>query len=249
MGHMKHLESWYASMCDGDWEHEYGIRLETVDNPGWDLTVDISETDLEGMEISLEILEFPGSRWMWVAGEVMHQNTIYEATVTVALHVAAILDQPHLTVGDFDPDAAAPSRRPTLVRLLEWLGDTARDADDECVAIGERRHGERFLHEYEEMRAFRDLRPAFLAAVRPFLDGIASRAVVTTLPDGGARTEQGGPGRVFDAFETAWDGWTAHGNINRWDHGITIPEHERYVREGDPDAGRHHLPARVPVPA
>ncbi|MGW1995236.1 hypothetical protein [Embleya sp. NPDC001921] len=52
-------------------------------------------------------------------GEVTHQNTIYEATVPVARYVAAILDQPHLTAGDFDPDAAAPPRRPTLVRLLE----------------------------------------------------------------------------------------------------------------------------------
>ncbi|MFJ8747351.1 hypothetical protein ACIRL2_49470 [Embleya sp. NPDC127516] len=119
-------------------------------------------------------------------GEVTHQNTIYEATVPVARYVAAILDQPHLTAGDFDPDTAAPSRRPTLVRLLEWLGDTARDADDECVAIGERRHGERFLHEYEEMRAFRDLRPVFLAAVRPFLGhenaDVRDAALVAVVP-------------------------------------------------------------------
>ncbi|GAA3479535.1 hypothetical protein [Streptomyces yanii] len=35
------------------------------------------------------------------------------------------------------------------------------------VAIGERHYGERFLHEYEEMRAFRDLRPAIFSAVQP----------------------------------------------------------------------------------
>ncbi|WP_405693040.1 hypothetical protein [Streptomyces sp. NBC_01185] len=55
------------------------------------------------------------------------------------------------------------------MRLLAWLGNTAYDADDECVAIGERHYGERFLHEYEEMRAFRDLRPAIFSAVRPLL--------------------------------------------------------------------------------
>ncbi|MFI6986313.1 hypothetical protein ACIBSV_48225 [Embleya sp. NPDC050154] len=103
----------------------------------------------------------------------------------VARYVAAILDQPHLTAGDFDPDAAAPSR-PTLVRLLEWLGDITYDPDNECVAIGERRHGERFLHEYAEMRAFRDLRPVILAAVRPFLGhenaDVRDAAFVATIP-------------------------------------------------------------------
>ncbi|MFB7452967.1 hypothetical protein [Streptomyces sp. NPDC056194] len=102
-------------------------------------------------------------------GEVTHQNTIYEATVPVALYIAAILGQPDITAGDFGLDAAVPSRPPTLVRLLSWLSDTAYDADDECVAIGERDYGERFLHEYEEMRAFRDLRPAIFSAVQPLL--------------------------------------------------------------------------------
>ncbi|WP_406292779.1 methyltransferase domain-containing protein [Embleya sp. NBC_00888] len=81
-------------------------------------------------------------------------------------------------------------------------------------------------------------------------DGVASWAVVTTLPDGGARTEQGGPRHLFDAFETAWDAWIAHGSVSRWDHGITLTEHEQYVWEGDPDTGRrHHLPTPAPAPA
>ncbi|WP_203237204.1 Imm53 family immunity protein [Streptomyces gilvosporeus] len=29
------LTAWYTSQCDGGWEHEYGIRIETLDNPGW----------------------------------------------------------------------------------------------------------------------------------------------------------------------------------------------------------------------
>jgi len=38
------LQHWYKSQCDGDWEHEYGISIETVDNPGWYLTINLSET-------------------------------------------------------------------------------------------------------------------------------------------------------------------------------------------------------------
>ncbi|MFD6423291.1 hypothetical protein [Streptomyces sp. NPDC060198] len=101
--------------------------------------------------------------------EVTHQNTMYEATVPVALYIAAILHHPRITAGDFGFDTAGPSRRSTLVKLLAWLSDTAYDADDECVAIGERHYGEGFLREYEEMSAFRDLRPAIFSAVQPFL--------------------------------------------------------------------------------
>ncbi|MFF4167186.1 hypothetical protein [Streptomyces sp. NPDC001741] len=104
-------------------------------------------------------------------GEVTHQNTLYEATVPVALYVASILDEPGVSAGDFGPEAdMPPPRRPTLVRLLRWLGDTAYDADDACLAIAERRCCEPDPHENEEMRAFRDLRPAIFSAVRPLLD-------------------------------------------------------------------------------
>ncbi|MEU0939770.1 hypothetical protein [Embleya sp. NPDC005971] len=58
-------------------------------------------------------------------------------------------------------------------------------------------------------------------------DGTSSWAVATTGPDGSARTEQGGPRRLFDAVETAWDAWTTHGQVNRRDHGITITERGR----------------------
>lgn len=38
---MDWLSHWYTSQCDGDWEHGYGITIETLDNPGWSITVDI----------------------------------------------------------------------------------------------------------------------------------------------------------------------------------------------------------------
>ncbi|MFJ6785663.1 hypothetical protein [Streptomyces yangpuensis] len=100
---------------------------------------------------------------------VTHQNTIYEATAPVALFTAAILSHPVIAADDFSHDADTPPYRPTLVRLLEWLGDTAYDADDECFAISEGHCGTGFLYEDREMRAFRDLRPAIFSAVRPLL--------------------------------------------------------------------------------
>jgi hypothetical protein len=38
------LQRWYAAECNGDWEHSYGIVIETLDNPGWLVKIDLEET-------------------------------------------------------------------------------------------------------------------------------------------------------------------------------------------------------------
>jgi hypothetical protein len=40
------LQQWFAAECNGDWEHSYGIVIETTDNPGWSVEVDLDETPL-----------------------------------------------------------------------------------------------------------------------------------------------------------------------------------------------------------
>ena len=47
MDDLKWLMEWYASQCNGDWEHSYGVKIDTLDNPGWSLTIDLEDTDLE----------------------------------------------------------------------------------------------------------------------------------------------------------------------------------------------------------
>jgi hypothetical protein len=42
------LNKWYVSQCNGNWEHTYGVRIDTLDNPGWSLSVDLTETSLAG---------------------------------------------------------------------------------------------------------------------------------------------------------------------------------------------------------
>jgi hypothetical protein len=44
------LQKWYYSQCDGDWEHEFGITIKTVDNPGWYLTINLKGTECEGVD-------------------------------------------------------------------------------------------------------------------------------------------------------------------------------------------------------
>jgi hypothetical protein len=41
------LNEWYKSNCNGDWEHTFGIRIDTLDNPGWAIDIDLNETTME----------------------------------------------------------------------------------------------------------------------------------------------------------------------------------------------------------
>lgn len=41
------LLNWFERQCDGDWEHSNGVRIGTLDNPGWCLTVSLYETECQ----------------------------------------------------------------------------------------------------------------------------------------------------------------------------------------------------------
>lgn len=60
------LMVWYRSMCDGDWEHQNGIRISTIDNPGWSLDVDLSNTYLAGISMPPKMIERSDSDWLFV---------------------------------------------------------------------------------------------------------------------------------------------------------------------------------------
>ena len=38
------LADWYKGQCNGAWEHQFGIVIETLDNPGWCIKIDTTLT-------------------------------------------------------------------------------------------------------------------------------------------------------------------------------------------------------------
>ncbi|MFI1583729.1 immunity 53 family protein [Embleya sp. NPDC020630] len=58
------LRNWYARRCDGDWEHERGVRIATLDNPGWTIEIDLAETDPEGHPYPLRIIDRGPQDWV-----------------------------------------------------------------------------------------------------------------------------------------------------------------------------------------
>jgi hypothetical protein len=47
MNRLAQLQAWYDSHCDGEWEHVYGIKIDSLDNPGWWVKIDLAGTELE----------------------------------------------------------------------------------------------------------------------------------------------------------------------------------------------------------
>jgi Immunity protein 53 len=70
------LQQWYKSQCDGDWEHEYGITIETVDNPGWYITINLIGTECDGHSFSPVKFEKDEMNWYFC----LLRNNNFEAS-------------------------------------------------------------------------------------------------------------------------------------------------------------------------
>jgi hypothetical protein len=57
------LQDWLAEQCDGVWEHEHGITIDTIDNPGWHVRIALVGTELEN--VTLEPVEVSKSEDEW----------------------------------------------------------------------------------------------------------------------------------------------------------------------------------------
>lgn len=45
------LIRWYSNQCNGIWELENQIKIDTLDNPGWTIEIGLKSTQLEQSEI------------------------------------------------------------------------------------------------------------------------------------------------------------------------------------------------------
>ena len=44
---LEQLQNWYLSHCNDEWEHGFGVKIETIDNPGWSCVIALSRTPFE----------------------------------------------------------------------------------------------------------------------------------------------------------------------------------------------------------
>ena len=59
------LADWYKSCCNGDWEHSYGIEINTLDNPGWSVQINLENTTLEGKAFNKIKIDTSDKDWIF----------------------------------------------------------------------------------------------------------------------------------------------------------------------------------------
>ncbi len=62
------IQDWYVSQCDDEWEHSYGVEINTLDNPGWRVSIDLTSTALDNQSMIAIQTERTDLDWMhcWV---------------------------------------------------------------------------------------------------------------------------------------------------------------------------------------
>lgn len=58
------IQDWYKINCNGDWEHSFGYKIETLDNPGWAIKIDLAETALDKLDFKREF-QNPSNKNDW----------------------------------------------------------------------------------------------------------------------------------------------------------------------------------------
>jgi len=64
MDDIEWIQNWYNSQCDGDWEHDNGIQIGTIDNPGWYIKICIEDTELDNFSFNKILIERSESDWI-----------------------------------------------------------------------------------------------------------------------------------------------------------------------------------------
>ena len=69
---LERFQRWFESQCDDDWEHGNGIRIETLDNPGWFIRIYLEGTDVASKPFTAVEIDRTDEDWLrlWIEDEV-----------------------------------------------------------------------------------------------------------------------------------------------------------------------------------
>lgn len=64
------LQDFMLRLCDGDWEHGDGFKIETLDNPGWWIRLSLEDTKLPAFAFDRVRIERSADDWIdyWLEG-------------------------------------------------------------------------------------------------------------------------------------------------------------------------------------
>ena len=70
------LEKCYHQQCNGDWEHQWGVKIGTLDNPGWAIAIGLQETRAEYQILDRVRIKRAEDDWInyWVEKKTFHAS-------------------------------------------------------------------------------------------------------------------------------------------------------------------------------
>lgn len=60
------IQHWFEDNCDGKWERGQGIQITTLENPGWEVEIDISNTSIANLKMEWILNELGPHDWYGV---------------------------------------------------------------------------------------------------------------------------------------------------------------------------------------
>lgn len=58
------LQAWYCMECNGDWEHQYGVEIRTLDTPAWGVRIDLADTAMESEPMKPVAVRYGEDDWL-----------------------------------------------------------------------------------------------------------------------------------------------------------------------------------------
>jgi len=64
MDNLTWLTDWFAKRCDGEWESDFGVSIESVNNPGWMVRIDLDGTGVDPSSFAAMAEQRSPSNWV-----------------------------------------------------------------------------------------------------------------------------------------------------------------------------------------
>ncbi len=82
------IDSWFKKMVDDEWEHHNGVTIESSDNPGWILSIDLPKRDSDWeARISDSVRNLPNIQGGLLEGKLR----IYSLELSAVIEAAGLI--------------------------------------------------------------------------------------------------------------------------------------------------------------
>jgi len=108
------LQDWYYEQCNGSWEKKFGIRIGTIDNPGWSIRIDLTETDLENKFFEDLKVDISNDNWflIWVKEKKLQGGGAPENLIDLIKNF--------LILANKSPSSMDFQKNNLIMRLQKW---------------------------------------------------------------------------------------------------------------------------------